>query len=203
MSDRTDLYPSSSVSISTSPLRVADSGEISLGEELDSLLTGSGGDVPKGRVFILRRLRRDSNDVPTQCVCVSEGPYKQAEHDYPCPYCLGTGFLFDEISFVAYKVIVTSASGSGVAKGGLVKQEFGNMEEAEVKFYLKHTTVPKVRDRIVEIEYDVEGNIVSPLNRTTIYEVAVVRPMAGDNGRVEYFTVHVFRNYQGTEGTVG
>jgi len=185
MSDRRDLFPGSSVS-STSP-NPTDGGEISLRDEMSSILRGTGGDVPKGQKFILRRMRTDDDGNFYTCTCVDETTL-ESDLDYPCPFCLGTGLLWDEELVTGYKVSLSAAAASKATD--LIKAQYGVMELPAKVFYFEYDVNPHIKDVIVELQLDLEGDLTIPYIREAEYETNLLRPLRGDRGRVEYWACY-------------
>ena len=187
MSDPNDLFPSSS-SIAVSPTEpfpnVVD--VVDLRQEFNNLVLGYQGETPIGRSFILRRMRRDSSDNLVLCICLDDLT-KEPDRDFPCPYCLGVGYLFDEELITAYMTVSAAPSGSNAASN-FPKTKSGTMYVPSARFFMSYDTNPTREDRIVELELDSEGDPVKPYNRVAIYELMLVRALRADNGRIEYWS---------------
>lgn len=196
MSSYKNLYPGGSSATTTSPVP-ADLGTISLRDEMISLLTGTDGEIPKGQPFILRRMRRDSSDALTECACVNELS-QEADRDYPCNYCYGHKFLFDEELVTGYKVNVSAPSAS--RSFDLIKTEFGILELPGMVFFFDYSVEPKIEDKIVIIDLDLEGDPIIPYNRKFIFEINLVRDLRGDRGRVEFWACYCANESIKTKG---
>jgi hypothetical protein len=202
MSDWEELYPAStSVTTPTTAPMPSVVDVVDLRVEFDNLVLGYQGETPVGRKFILRRMRRDSSDALIPCSCVDELT-KEPSRDYPCPYCLGNGFLWDEELVVAYKVVAAAPGGSNAA-ANFPKSEPGTMSIPAARFFLSYSVAPRRSDRIVEIELDSDGEPVTPYNRTTIYELMLVRDMRADNGKIEFWVCNGQKMGPETQGWVG
>lgn len=201
MGSRSSLFPSGVASSRTTPV-AADAGEIDLREEFDSIINGGNGEIPKGTWFILRKMRRDSDGVITICPVCTEDGTKEPTRDYPCPYCLGSGYLWDEEWVKGYKVTITAPAGA-TAKANLVKHDIGEIYMPGARFWLPWDTVVTRRDRLTEVELDKEGNIIQPLNRLNNYEIELLRDLRGDYGRVEFIVCHCQILGPETQGYVG
>jgi hypothetical protein len=184
MSSKNILFPAGSSSTTTYP-SVADAGEISLRDEFESITLGTGGDVPKGIPLLIRKMRRNSDESLVTCTACVDELTKEPHRDFPCPYCLGAGVLWDEYSFVGYRVISPSPTGSNAA-ANLPKTARGESYMPSARFYLPWDIDPTREDRIVEIELDIEGDVVMPINRIGVYQILLIRDIRGDNGRIEY-----------------
>lgn len=202
MSDWNELYPSSSSVETSTTSPIANIPDlVDLREEFDNLVLGYQGETPIGRPFILRRMRRDSSDQLIQCTCVSSLT-NEPDRDYPCPYCLGSGYLWDEELITAYKVVSTSSGGSS-ARDNYRKEIPGTMYYPAARFFLSYSVVPTRNDRIVEIELDADGDAVLPYNRVAIYELVLVRAMRSDNAQIDYWICNGQTMGPSTYGTVG
>jgi hypothetical protein len=187
MSDYKNLFPTNVSSTTISPSTGSSRGEVDLREELDDILYGTKGSVPKAQKFILRRMRRDDDNNLTQCVCV-DNVTKEPDIDYLCQYCRGVGYLWDEEIVTGYKTVVSSISTSRAFD--LDKLEFGVLSLPAIVFYFPYLTNPTLQDRIVVIELDLEGDPVTPYNRQTQYEINLLVDRRSDNGRVEYWACY-------------
>jgi len=187
MGFKRDLYPKGGKTTS-----VRDSygqSEIDLRKEFDELIFGGGGSIPHGRLFLIRKVRRDSdtND-PIKCVCVDDNT---READFSCPYCLGEGYYWDETWITGYVSFVG-------ADGGLANRArflTPGVIRADTKvFYFRYDTVVTYYDKIVEVRLDVEGEAVVPYVREAIYKPQTINLYRSDRGRAEYLTVYCQEN---------
>lgn len=187
MSDWKEVYPASATvtTPTTAPLpNVVDI--VDLRREFDNLVLGYQGETPIGRPFILRRMRRDSSDNLIPCSCVHDLT-QEPDRDFPCPYCQGSGNLWDEELITAYKV-VASAPGGNNASSNFPKSEPGTMYLPAARFFVSYSVSPKRDDRIVEIELDDDGDAVTPYNRIAVFELMLVKAMRADNGKIEFWS---------------
>jgi len=196
-----EVYPASTTTTTsvTSPLpNVVD--VVDLRREFDNLVLGFQGETPIGRPFILRRMRRDSSENLVPCSCV-HSLTKEPDRDFPCPYCLGNGHLFDEELVTAYKVVASAPGGTNAA-ANFPKTKPGTMYLPSARFFLSYDVNPKKDDRIVEIELDSEGDPVTPYNRVRVYEFMLVRAMRADNGKIEFWACSSQSMGPNTQGSV-
>jgi len=195
-------YPSV---VNTSTLSTLSSGtggnNINLRQEFLDLIYGTGGDDPIGQNFLLRRMRRDDDGELVPCICVDEVT-QEPDRDFPCPYCLGAGNLWDEEVIVGYKSIAASPGG-GNSAANFPKHEGGTMSVPAVRFFLPHTIEPTREDRIIIIKLDLEGNPVHPIERTSLYELFLVRAMREENAQVAYWICSGNKMGPETYGYVG
>lgn len=203
MSDWKEVYPSST-SVSTSTItpfpNVVD--VVDLRSEFNNLILGYHGETPIGRSFILRRMRRDSSENLVPCICVDDLTQEPDRDLYVCPYCLGTGNLWDEELVTAYKVVASAPGGSNAAVN-FPKARSGTLYIPAARFFLSYDVNPKKDDRIVEIETDSAGNPVIPYNRIAIFEFMLVKDMRSDNGQIDYWACSGQAMGPSTEGLVG
>jgi hypothetical protein len=199
MSDWEDLFPSSVATSVTEPIpNIVD--VVDLRREFDNLVLGSHGETPIGRTFILRRMRRDSEDNLVPCICLDDFT-KEPDRDSICPFCIGSGYLFDEELVTAYMVVSAAPSGSNAA-ANFPKMKPGTMYVPSARFFLSYDVNPRREDRIVELELDSEGNPVTPYNRVAIYEFMLIRALRADDGRIEYWTCTCQKMGPTTQGLV-
>jgi hypothetical protein len=171
-SDQTGLFTSSS-----------SGGEVDLRQEMDSTLYGSVTEIAKGRPIVLRRMRRTSAGQLIECACVSTLT-GEPDQDTKCPYCWGERYLWDEEWVTAYKMQVSSQEGFARKPQ---PNEPGVSITPLVFFYMDYTIAPTQDDKIVEVKLDLEGNVVIPITREAIYQIATAEDFRSDNGRVEYW----------------
>jgi len=202
MSSKDSIFPSGVSAESTAPY-AADIGGISLRDELDSLLNGLNGEIAKGQTIILRRMRRNDDGSLVTCPVCVDSVTLEPDRDYPtCPYCLGTGRLWDEETFIGYRVMTTAPTSSS-AKSSLVKAEIGEVYLPSVRFFIPYDVDLIRSDRLVEIKHDLEGDVVIPIVRKAVYEVELLRDLRADNGRVEFWVAHCQELGPATQGFVG
>jgi len=188
-----DLYPESTqVAVGnmdfSTPWPTAVGGtELDLRTEFHRFLFGSATEIPKGRIGILRRMRRDDDGNVVQCPCVS-AITGEPDKDTPCNYCWTEGNLWDEEWITYYKMLASSHE-------GLVRKnqphEPGVSNIPFVFFYLEYDVAPTRQDKIIEVARDVDGDIIVPYKRETIYPISICEDFRSDNGRVEYWRVAV------------
>lgn len=165
-------YPSTTVTPvdSTSPWYTSSSsgGEIDLREELHNLLFGASDETAKGRIGLLRRMRRDSNGNLVNCPCRDEIT-NEPDKDYFCRTCWGMGYLWDEETITYFK-------------------DDDTMRKEEVYFYLEYTVEPSDEDYIILIVRDEDGVPEAPVGREgKVYKIIKAEPFRSDTGRIEYW----------------
>ncbi len=201
MSDWLDLYPAvtSLTATTTSPYQSSVSG-IDLRQEFEDLIYGRAGQDPIGQTFIFRRMRRDSDGELVPCICVSDITY-EPDRDFPCPYCGGNGYLWDEELVTGYKTVAAAPGGSNAASN-LPKTIVGLMEVPAVRFFLSYDVEPTREDRIVQVELDLAGDPTIPYVRIAYHELMLVRAMRGKDAEVAYWICSGQKMGPETQGAV-
>ena len=57
-------------------------------------------------------------------------------------------------------------------------------------FYFRYDEKISYRDKIIELSLDIEGKLLVPYKRETIYRPETIQMFRADNGRVEYIAVY-------------
>jgi hypothetical protein len=156
----------------TNPYGTARSGgiELDLREELSQLLYGSAGEIAKGKVGLLRKMREGSDGELLRCPCRSRIT-DEPDRDSFCRYCHGHGYFWDEYKIVYYK---NNESFQDGGKG---------------LFYLEYNVDVSSSDFIVEVVLDNEGRPAQPVERSAVYEIVSADQFRADRGRVEFWQV--------------
>ena len=202
MSDWKNMFPTGvSITRTTTAPIVRAISNLDLRAEFISLMFGRSGETPIGQTYIFRRMRRDSNEDLVPCVCL-DPTTKEANRDFPCPYCVGVGFLWDEEFITGYKVVASAPGGSNAA-ANLPKSEVGHIYLPAIRFFFPYDLNPERNDRIIEVDLDSEGDLVVPYKRTGIYEIQLVRAMRSDNSKIEFWICSTQKLGPETLGTVG
>lgn len=184
----TDLYPrAATVRLTSNQIGLFTSsssgGEVDLRQEMDATLYGSVYEIAKGRPVVLRRMRLTPAGQLIPCAC-TDPLTGEPDRDTKCAYCFGERFLWDEVWITAYKMEVSSQEGFARKPQ---PNEPGVSITPLVFFYMDYTVQPSKYDKIVEMKLDIEGNIVVPITREAIFQIATAEDFRSDNGRVEYW----------------
>ena len=173
-----NLYPGSFVySHSTS-------NEVDLRQEFDNIVFGADGSVPKGRLLVVRHMRRDNNGRKIACTCKDEFS-GGAEPD--CPYCLGESFLWDEAWYMGR----TQFLGTDGGLGNRYRLSPGGEIRADTKiFFLRYDVPLRYGDKIIEMLLDEEGQPVVPYVREAIYKPQTINRLRADHGRTEFIAAY-------------
>lgn len=158
-------------------------GEIDLRAEFDNILYGFNGGPRHGHLILLRRLRRDANNIPIACSCTAGGVYK--DPDPTCVYCDGEGYYWDEEWHWCYSMY----SGGPVHTATKILP-FGAIKTDYRTFYLRFDNPILYGDKIVEVKLDTEGNPLVPYIRRAIHNPSTIQEYRSDNGRIEYLAIH-------------
>lgn len=158
--------------------------EIDLRQEFDNLVLGADGSSRKGWPLIIRHLRRDGNGVPISCVCKN---ILSGSTDPRCSYCLGEGNLWDELWYIGRSQFLGSDGGLGSKYRA---SEPGRIRADTKVFFLRYDVPIRYNDKIIEVELDNEGNVVTPFVRKAVYRPETINELRSDNGRKEFLTVY-------------
>ena len=159
--------------------------EADLRHELNAMFFGDGYEIPKAHRVLLRRMRRNGNDlIPCECV---DPVTREPDIDIQCPFCLGEGHLWDEEWVWTRSVVVGSSTNKLVFKTQYLGP--GHLNSEGTVFFMEYTVQPSWYDRIVELYSDQEGDPAIPYRRHRIYRIQTVQPLRSDNGRIEFYAV--------------
>lgn len=142
--------------------------ELNLRTELNRTLNGASDEIKKGRIGLLRRMRRNSDGDPIRCSC-RDAQTDEPSFDGHCRYCKGMGFLWDERKIVYYKNEDSFQEGKGFL------------------FYLQYDKDIDKYDYLIELVVDKEGIPVVPAQRRKLFKLSDIREYKSDRGRLEYF----------------
>lgn len=159
--------------------------EPNMRQEMINTLHGSYPEVAKGKNVILRRARRDDDGNTIPCACI-DPVTKEPDKDRFCPFCLGTGWYFDEEYIVAYRVLLDVTFSSRRRHD---RMEAGNLDVPFIAFYTEYTGYITKEDKIAEVELNDDGTVVTPLHYLAVFEVDKAWDYRADNGKLEYWKV--------------
>jgi hypothetical protein len=151
--------------------------EIDLREELSRTLYGAVDEVKKGRIGLLRKMRRNSSGELLRCVC-RDNLTDEPDSDTYCRYCLGHGYYWDESKITYFKDDDSFRRHEGVTK-----------EYEDSIFYVEYNVPVTDDDYIIEISVDSNGNVIIPIERIGFFKILKADPMRSDNGRIEFFQI--------------
>ena len=153
----------------------ASAQEIDLRAELHQTLYGSTREIPKGKIGLLRVMRRDTDNNPIRCSCRNRLT-DEPERDSFCRYCHGHGYFWDEHKIVYYK-----NDDSFRKREGRVQEYPGDL------FYLEYSETVAPGDFLIEISLDSDGVPVQPIERQKEYAIISADHFRADRGRVEFW----------------
>jgi len=156
---------------------IASSKELDLRVELHRLLYGAIDEIAKGKVGLLRRMRRDSDGNLVRCPCRSQAT-DEPDRDFYCRYCQGSGSFWDE-----YKVIYFKDDNA------FKRTESETQEFERVIFYFEWNVDITADDYIIEVALDKAGLPVIPVTRLKRYDILSANIFRSDGGRAEFWRV--------------
>jgi len=151
--------------------------ELDIREELNRTLYGASDEVAKGRVGLLRRMRRDDNNKLIRCPC-RDALSDEPDRDYYCRSCLGHGYLWDEVEIVYYNNSAPFSRAEGKV------QDFNG----EI-FYTEYDNIISPEDYLVEIKTDNSGKPRRPVTREKYYNIQDAKHLRCDVGRAEFWQI--------------
>lgn len=155
-----------------------DSGkELDLRVELYRLLYGASDEIAKGRLGLLRRMRRDSEGNRITCPC-RDRDSNEPDKDYYCKYCLGMGYFWDEVKIVYYR-----------DDGSFLKEKGENKDFEGDMFYFEYNVIVSSDDYIVTVKLDTEGKVQIPVERDKYFRILSDDAFRSDTGRIEFFAI--------------
>jgi hypothetical protein len=160
--------------------------EIDLRKEFDDIVFGIGGCKPHNHLILIREARKDSEGKLIKCACVSKLT-DEPDRENECKYCLGEKYIWDERFSRCYSSLVGADGG----KGNRMKRIYPGEIRTDYKiFYLRYDEKISYRDKIIDLSLDIEGKLLVPYKRETIYKPETIQEYRADNGRIEYIAVY-------------
>ncbi len=159
--------------------------EIDLREEFDEIVLGKNGRIPHRHRVLLRSARKNNGKI-IKCKCVSNLT-GEADQENECRFCLGEGLVWDEKFIYCYSTLVGADGGKGNRTKRIIP---GEIRTDYKLFYIRYDEKISYNDKIIELSLDLEGNMVIPYKRETIYRPETIQPYRADNGRLEYYAVY-------------
>ena len=193
-----DLFPSRWSSKTGTSNFSRSSLDLDLREEFNTLLFGGGNEEPIGQSLILRRMRRVNGELE-KCPCRTGSFASEAVQDYPCNFCQGVGYLWNEELVTGYKTVAV-ATNAGGADSNLQKKPIGDIYLPAIVFFFPYDLNPERNDIIVEINLKDDGSPITPYKRIGFYETYLVRDLRGEYGRRIYWSCNTRRIAPPTQG---
>jgi hypothetical protein len=144
--------------------------ELDLRQELHNTLYGSYDEIKKGKVGLIRIMRRNSDNEPIRCPC-RDKQTDEPSRDSFCRTCWGMGYLWDEEKIVYYK------------------NEDSFKEDEGFLFYTEYEKDISSIDYIITIKLDKEGEPIIPAERDKVFKIKWVKSFSADRGRLEYYEI--------------
>lgn len=152
-------------------------------EEMINTLDGVYPEVSKKQTGLLRRARLDSNNNLIDCPCVDNLTGEQ-DKDRFCPICYSSLYYWDEEEITFYKVLVerdaANATRDQLSSPGLINVPI-------VVFYVRYNANITRKDKIITVELNTDGSVVSPWKRTALYRIETAWDYRSDNAKLEYW----------------
>ena len=173
------------------------SGEIELRDEIKKILDGDDSSPQRGHWILLRRM-----ETAQRCTCwnaVGEGTDKYSsddrkydEPDENCTICNGNGWVYDdELHLVRRRLVAPPIGLSGQEQQAPV----GIINIPYVVYYFKYYVNPSSKDKIIEIENNVDGTPKKDSSdsyiQKEVFNISTVESFRDINGRIEYWRAAV------------
>lgn len=160
--------------------------EIDLREEFDRLVFGKDECLTHNHLILIRRPKKDEYGNSIKCICVSNLT-GEADLENECRFCLGEGYVWEEKFSRCYSTLVGADGG----KGNRNKDYSPGIIRTDYKiFYLRYDEKISYKDKIIELDLDLEGKLKVPFKRENMYRPETIQKYRSDNGRVEYIAVY-------------
>lgn len=157
--------------------------EPDLRSEMTRFLDGGYPEISKKQKAVLRKMRRNTEGGIIQCNCIDKVS-KEPDLDTWCPYCGNEGFLWDEIFFDTYKIILSGDTSNALSQRVI---EQGIVDIPLVDFYTEYDVEITEQDKIVELILGTNGEPIRPYKRRAIYRIGTAIDFRSDYGRLEYW----------------
>lgn len=163
--------------------------EVDLRKDLDELLN------KRGELVILRRATMEDGS-PRRCECRKNSRSNEPDLDIKCQICNGLGYVSKDFLLktyfnhsLAYSVYRRDKpAGSAAPEPRTIYFRYDALKEAGES----GDFIPNRYDRVLRLEYGLEGNLISPLKLREQYNILSVDPYRLDNnGRMEYYRLRI------------
>ena len=151
--------------------------ELDLRTEMYRTLYGAVDEVAKGRLGLLRRMRKDDDNKLIPCPC-RDSVTDEPDKDYYCRYCLGMGYFWDEVRIVYYR-----------NDDSFRKREGKNEEFEGDDFFVEYSAVVTPQDYIVTVKLAASGSPIVPVTRDKLFKILSADPFRSDSGRIEFWRI--------------
>lgn len=165
----------------------AHNADISIRDEIITVLDGNASEFSRGRWMIYRRLLRDADDKPVNCKQCKKQGYHTSQANQVCDRCFGVGYIWEEHWVKAFQW--SGVQGGSRKSGDREVVDAGNLDYNTNVFYLKYNIFPRAGDRIIEVSVNPDGSVIQPYVRRYSWNITSVVEHYLDGGRIEYFRV--------------
>ena len=172
--------------IAPSRRNIALKKEIDLRKEFDEFVFGDKTNMAHKHLVLIRNLKKDANGKKIKCNCVDKLTH-EADQENECRFCLGEGAFWKERFTECYSAMVGADGGKANRNKRIIP---GELRTDYKVFYLRYDEKISYKDKIIELSLDLEGNLIVPYKRETIYKPETIQIYRADYGRVEYIAVY-------------
>lgn len=167
-------------------------GEPSIRDEVTKIIREEG----RGAYYIYRRARRDSEGRPVLSPTTTSNRSRESDFDIPSNASETMGYLFDDHVVLGYIDLTMGdhLPGKVQSAGDSRNEDKALILEWNVLSSItgNNTEMPDEHDQIIIPRYDLDGNIVSPLRVSELYNIASVEAFRLDGtGRIEYHKLNL------------
>jgi hypothetical protein len=149
----------------------------------------------QGTHIVYRRVKFE-NGVPKKCECTKANRGHEPDKDIPCESCGGMGYYYNDILTRTYinhsqaYSIHTKHRAEGTSQ---IEYKTAYLEWDFIKNAIDDgDNIPNRFDRIIQLNKDLSGKILSPSTAREFYEILSVDPYRLDNsGRIEYYRCRI------------
>lgn len=172
------------------PHRPSDS-DLDLRDQLNAMFVSKKQRTP----ILYRRAIFDESGKLARCPCTLNNRSNEPDIDIRCSQCEGMGYKFKD--YIVYGFINHSqayAENLRFQKEGAQYQDFKTvyLEWDSLKKQTNSDLIPNRYDRIIQLEQDLAGAILSPSKIRIMYAIQSVDPYRLDNsGRIEYYRLRI------------
>jgi len=148
-----------------------------------------------GAEVLYRRVKFE-NGVPKKCACTLNNRSGETSRDIPCIDCSGLGYYYTDILTRTY---INHSQAYSIYKKD--KPEGTTNIEYRTSYFewdfIKNAlddgnNIPNRFDRIMKLNKNLDGDIISPTSINEVFEILSVDPYRLDNnGRIEYYRVRI------------